>query len=348
MPFDIQSAGAGIASQAAGGLLGLAFGNAQDNRQIKQQERLNELQLKAQKEMSMFNIGQQKDLWEYTGYANQVRQMKEAGLNPALLYGQAGGSGSTAAAAQGNVSAQSAPKGTGQEVQQFMGLAQQQQAQTALLRAQKENIEADTANKKEDTANINVNTKVQGATLENIAQETTNLKVKETILKLDRDLKDLDKQVSEGTMFDRMKLIDLAAQQAQQTLFQLQNQTEISDETKETVIKQATATLSNTLIDTQLKMSGIELNTQNIQRLKDMTSNELLNIALHGADTSANVQFKHDLSNLLQEESKLTGKQTKWYEAERLLRAVTDIGGKLIPSGLSKLNKVTPVRGFMR
>lgn len=44
-------------------------------------------------------VAAQKELYEYTGYGSKVRQMKDAGLNPALIYG-GGGAGVT-----GNVSA---------------------------------------------------------------------------------------------------------------------------------------------------------------------------------------------------------------------------------------------------
>ena len=45
----------------------------------------------------MAGINQQhnKDMFDYTGFQAQVAQMKAAGLNPALMYGSAGGGGST-------------------------------------------------------------------------------------------------------------------------------------------------------------------------------------------------------------------------------------------------------------
>ena len=43
-------------------------------------------------------------MFEYTGYGAQRRQMEEAGLNPALMYGYAGSGGSTMSANAGNVS----------------------------------------------------------------------------------------------------------------------------------------------------------------------------------------------------------------------------------------------------
>ena len=41
-------------------------------------------------------VASSKEMWDYTNYENQVKHLKEAGLNPALLYGQGGGGGSAA------------------------------------------------------------------------------------------------------------------------------------------------------------------------------------------------------------------------------------------------------------
>ena len=43
-----------------------------------------------------------KEMWDYTSYENQVKHMKAAGLNPALLYGTGGGGGQSASGAQGS------------------------------------------------------------------------------------------------------------------------------------------------------------------------------------------------------------------------------------------------------
>lgn len=83
-----------------------------------------------------------KDMWNYTGYENQKKQMEAAGLNPALMYGQSGGGGqSTNGGAQEGTTA-IAPMGLQIGLQ-----AQQTQAQTDLLRAQTRNVEADTIQK---------------------------------------------------------------------------------------------------------------------------------------------------------------------------------------------------------
>ena len=68
--------------------------------QAMQEERLTGIQLAANKEQMAYNQQLNKDMYEYTGFASKVRQMKEAGLNPALMYAGGGSGGGVT----GNVS----------------------------------------------------------------------------------------------------------------------------------------------------------------------------------------------------------------------------------------------------
>lgn len=80
-----------------------------------------------------------KEMWEYTGYGNQKRQMVEAGLNPALMYGQGGGGGQSASGANMQGATAIAPMGLQVALQ-----AEQMRAQTQLIQAQTAKVESDT------------------------------------------------------------------------------------------------------------------------------------------------------------------------------------------------------------
>lgn len=121
--------------------LGLLLEDHNDRRQIDQQKKLQDLQIGGQKELADYQQRQQMEMWNKTNYAAQIQHMKEAGLNPALMYGMGGGGGqTTGAAGQGQVGGGAAPNGGGEL--QGMGL------QGAMMAAQIENIKADTENKK--------------------------------------------------------------------------------------------------------------------------------------------------------------------------------------------------------
>lgn len=83
-----------------------------------------------------------KEMFDYTGYENQVKQMKAAGLNPALLNG---GSGSAGQAHGATVSPATAMQPMGLQVALQ---AQQAAAQTALTNAQAEKIRSETTAQK--------------------------------------------------------------------------------------------------------------------------------------------------------------------------------------------------------
>ena len=80
-----------------------AFGLNYDKKQLQQQEKLQDLQIKGNKEMMDYSSNLQRKMWEYTNYGNQRKQMENAGLNPALMYSQAGAG--VTGTVSGNVSA---------------------------------------------------------------------------------------------------------------------------------------------------------------------------------------------------------------------------------------------------
>lgn len=157
---------------------------------------------------------------DYNNPLNQMMRFKAAGLNPNLIYGQMNNS-----AAAPSMSASSAPHAdiSGIETQQLV---------TGLIKAQKENIEADTAEKeagaREKGANaqlittqeminkadldirqsladsqINLNEENMNlikADITKIAQETDNLKVENAI-------RSLDLQWNEKSFDDRLELV---------------------------------------------------------------------------------------------------------------------------------------------
>lgn len=133
----------------------LLTGDINQRRQLEQQEEFMRMQRQNDMQMSEYNFQKQLELWEKTGYGPQMEQMKKAGLNPALMYKGAGPGGSTAAATV----AGSAPKADGNYVQApnlAMGM------ELALLKAQKDNIEADTATKQATKDNLEANTEGKG------------------------------------------------------------------------------------------------------------------------------------------------------------------------------------------
>lgn len=148
--------GSGIISSAMGLVGGLVQGaknrkfqakQAELQRQFAQQMAAQQnqyeidrmaLQADYNKQAADYSQKLSKDMWDYTNYENQVKHMKDANLNPALMYGSAGSGGSTSGGSMQGVSAIT-PMGLQVGLQ-----AQQTQAQTDLIRAQTEKVQSDT------------------------------------------------------------------------------------------------------------------------------------------------------------------------------------------------------------
>ena len=93
----LGTAGAGL----LGAGMGLALENHEDQRQIAQQQKLQDMQISGNIQMQDYNYQKQMEMWNNTNYPAQVQQLGKAGLNPALLYGKGGGGGATTGSGAG-------------------------------------------------------------------------------------------------------------------------------------------------------------------------------------------------------------------------------------------------------
>lgn len=119
--------------------------------QSKDEDRRMEQQNQWNKEAAEKSQEYAKEMFDYTGYENQVKQMKAAGLNPALLNG---GSGSPGQAHGATVNPATAMQPMGLQVALQ---AQQTAAQTALINAQAEKTRSETtAQKVENLVGIGI------------------------------------------------------------------------------------------------------------------------------------------------------------------------------------------------
>lgn len=140
-----NSIGGGIAGQAMNWVDEALFGNKRRKQQIEQQKKLTDLQVEANKELADYGMGISKEMFDYTGYENQVKQMKAAGLNPALMYGHAGSGGTTVSSSAGSASGSQASDETSRKLAniQIQGMGLQMQKLNAEI--QKTQAEAEKA-----------------------------------------------------------------------------------------------------------------------------------------------------------------------------------------------------------
>ena len=138
----------GLVSGAVGGLgsiMGIGRRKERKAREAEEREHQRQLeymglQAKYNKEQAQYSTELSKEMWDYTNFENQVKHLKAAGLNPALLYGNGGGGGGSASGG-GNAAGVGLPTSTGVG----MGIQwEQMEAQKELAKAEaaKTNAEA--------------------------------------------------------------------------------------------------------------------------------------------------------------------------------------------------------------
>ncbi|MBB5441062.1 hypothetical protein HDC92_004766 [Pedobacter sp. AK017] len=226
---------AGAANGIIGQGMNMLFSGWQDKRQLKQQQKLTDQQIAAQKDLGTFNREQAMKMWKDTNYAAQVAEAKKAGMSISALYGGTGASGATAAGA----GAGSVTGGQAGDPNTGVGMGIQMASQLALQKAQKENIEADTENKKAEAANKGIDTEIKTATKEDSIKqivENANKTMSEAIIKAN------DQTISDLTMKDQIKQV------TEETLSKILGNKEKSQDIKlkeaETAIKEFEANMA--------------------------------------------------------------------------------------------------------
>lgn len=268
-----QQLGLQMAQQATGGIIGLALGDINDKRQLRQQEKLQALQIAGQKDVTNYNYAKQLQMWKDTNYKAQVEQLKMAGLNPGLLYGMSGGGGQTTGSGSGgNVTGGNAPAG-GREVQDIMGLG----IQYRLLEAQRKNIEADTANKEADTANKpKVGANIDAST-GSLLQGIENAKAQESLTNVQIEIDKLKLSFDKATFLNRESIVNLTLSKINEEITILRNEKILSTEVLETKIGIVKMELSLMVLEGYLKKAQ----TENIQQDTRNKFRELVNSVQH-------------------------------------------------------------------
>jgi hypothetical protein len=100
-----QVGAAGLGMQG----LGMGIEGLRSKKQYKRSKKQMEKQFRLQQKLNQQGFNLSHKMWEMTNYPAQIEQMKKAGLNPALMYGQAGQGGTTNSGSGGSASGGAAP-----------------------------------------------------------------------------------------------------------------------------------------------------------------------------------------------------------------------------------------------
>lgn len=259
--FGLGLAG-NVANTAVGAIMGQAFAGANDRRQIRQQQKLTDMQLNADQKMGEFNRQQQMRMWEDTNYSAQMGQLEKAGLNPGLIYGMGGGGGATAQSSPGQVHGANAPSGGGEQVAMA-----QTMAQMGLMRAQTENVNANTEKTKAETKN----TPLQGDQIQmqtdSLAQGIENQKAQWRLTTIDTELRQVQASVARQTILDQMQAIENEAKKGVQVIKQLQLENQLNEAQMGDKIEILKTNAIGALIENALKTEQITKTKEEVKQI---------------------------------------------------------------------------------
>lgn len=168
----------------------MQYGREMWEKQNQAEDERMALQNKWNKEAAAQSQEYAKEMFDYTGYENQVKQMKAAGLNPALMNGGGGSAGQASAGAEVQPAQAFEPMGIQMALQ-----AQQVMANTQLANAQAEKTRAEaTAQNMENLIGSSLDLAQKIGEIGKTNQEKKNLKIVYT--KTVEEVKEVQEQVN--------------------------------------------------------------------------------------------------------------------------------------------------------
>lgn len=259
----IGEIGAGMAMSVGGNIVNKVLNPNERENAMQDQKELMKQQYQYNKGLMQDSYSYQQGLYDHTyektKAASQVKNLKEAGLNPALMYAQGAGQGAStttgggsASVSGGSASGMAERQMANQQGVKMMLDAQMMQSQIKLANAEADNLDADTEKKK------GIDTELAKGTLGKIIQETKNESTKNELLEIEKNIQSL-------SATSQIWLIDRQAEEAEERVRALEYQNDITLETKEDLIKEIKA-----------RAIGTQLNNDLTEEKKREISNNIL------------------------------------------------------------------------
>ena len=254
--------------------------------QHKRQKELMNKQQQNQKELNRQGQELQMQTWKDTNYPAQVAMMKEAGVNPAVLYGQGGAGGATTGTQSGGTAAGgTAPMAKGMDIASIL--------QTGMMQAQIDNLNAQTKKTETETVKIGgTDTEESQARIDKFIAETMTEGMKGYYYETQAALNKANTKLTQSkTTLTDQELNNLRSQNDKliQEIRGLKVGADISEETKEAVIKGTIEKQFQVELENELLKAKTELTTEQKDKIwHDIWSN-WTKTGLQGIDTIGNL-----------------------------------------------------------
>lgn len=246
---------------------GLDIANAiqnSPNKQMKRTKQLMDIQVQNQEKLNVQAQELAMKTWKETNYPAQIAMMKEAGINPALMYGSAGSGGSTNAGSGGSAASGQSPNGRTFDLMNLIAMKQ---------------ISADVELKKSETKLNNTNADVIGsigkgkgqAEIDNLIAQTKNETLKGELIKVQT----LQQQIQNSNTQD---IIDANLDNIAASTSKLLAEGNLTRDNAQNIINESAAKAVGQMFENELTQAKIKLTDterENIKTKAQQTWNEL-------------------------------------------------------------------------
>lgn len=276
--MSLLSAGSTIANAA----IGMIGQRKREKRAMNNQKQLMDIQHKNQRELNQQGFDLQKRMWDETNYGAQMEHLKNAGLNPAIMYGMSGGGGVTTGS-QGGGSAAGGHAPAPQEMPTFdIQQSLMMKAQLDLMKAQADKTEAEADNIRGEEGTIGA------SQIQKLIAETSNEEQKNKLLKLDESMKKLDNLWHSERLYNEVNKLAME-------MDLLQGETWIQENSKQAIVDEINARAIGQGILNELNMSRIRLTDAQENQIKEAVMQKWKEIDLH--DTEVNIKIAQTIIN---------------------------------------------------
>lgn len=258
-------------SGIAGAVLGMMGGMYGATNQHRRQKALMGTQYQHQRMLNQQGHELQHEMWKKTNYPAQVKMMKEAGLNPALMYGSAGQGGSTGSQGGGSAASGSAAAFNPMDVSNMM-----------LVKKQSDLIDAQTGKTKAETRDILGDTKESGLRIGNLAQDIENKKAVKELTDVQIKLNNLEAYIVKNTANARIVSGWKEYEKLVEDTIAIGLDNKLKSETLENNIVASGLEVTNLSLDNILKGKQIDLTTEQTKAIKEKVAQEWERVALEG------------------------------------------------------------------
>lgn len=237
-------------------LYGIGLGLDAIGGAVQQARTKNLMALQMRNQMELNKQGQELQLetWEKTNFPAQIKMLKEAGLNPSLMYAKGGSGGVTGSQGGGSASMGAAPQRQHMNIADIMSMKQIESA-----------TEANKAQARKTNAEAKLIEEGGGGKQ---AAETAAQQAQAGKAEAETKLIEVNKRIAEIEESNKQSQIDAGLKHTAELIRQLRNENLITEETSQAKIKLAQEEAVGATLDNELTSSKIRLTDQERQNLK--------------------------------------------------------------------------------